>query len=243
MEKSNLKIASIPMQAPLYGAPPYIYPSAELIQVVFNVNRNEIESIVPNPLKIARSPMIMAYVAFFQDSTVGPYHEAAAFVDVKLKTEKIKIRGWFCTNMFVDSDRALTAGREIWGFPKKLAEMSIRDKDGCKIGLLKRNGKELMKIQVKLEHEFDELPMEAFNSVINLKQILSPDGNSLELSEFVLSSMEIKPKRMMGGSASIEFNWSEEDPLYLFEPKTKQTGLHVLADGILTAGRVIHKRK
>lgn len=232
---------SMPVHAPLYPKPPYHYPNAELLMVVYSVTRENIEHIIPAPLTVSRSPLVLSFVAWYPDSSVGAYHEAATFITVKLKTEDISTGGMYCNSMFVDSDRALGAGREIWGYPKKFAQMKLTQEGDTRVGILERNGITIMKIKLEAKNVMEELPVDQVNRVITLKQLMNPEGTGIELSEFVGTDMEVNPAKTMGGKASIEFNESETDPLHLLKPKSPPGGFFIVGDMVLPPGKVIHK--
>ena len=136
------KLLSMPVSASLYPEPPYLYPKAELAVIFYSVDRDAVEHIVPAPLKLARTPMCVAFVAWYPETTIGPYHEAATFIEAKLKTDEGKVSAFYCNAMFVDCDIALAAGREIWGFPKKIAEMSVKREGNTVVGLMEMRAKE-----------------------------------------------------------------------------------------------------
>ena len=230
------KLLSMPVSAPLYPEPPYHYPKAELATVLFSVNRESIETIVPEPLKLSKSPIVMAFVAWYPETTIGPYHEAATFIQASLKTETKKVDGFYCNSMFVDSDIALGAGREIWGYPKKLAEMSVKKEGNKVIGLLRRKNINVMKITVELQNPLTQFP--GLNT-LTLKQIFKPDGSGLELQELIETPQQITAVDVKAGTANIEFQKSEADPLYLLQPKVTMQGLYGLVNLLLPYGHVI----
>jgi acetoacetate decarboxylase len=231
------KLLSMPVSAPLYPEPPYHYPKAELTTILFSVNREAIEAIVPEPLKLSKTPMVMAFVAWYPETTIGPYHEAATFIQASFKTaEGKKVDGFYCNSMFVDSDIALGAGREIWGYPKKFAEMSVKKEGNKVVGLLRRKNINVMKITVELQNPLTQFP--GLNT-LTLKQFFKPDGSGLELQELIETPQQITAVDVKAGTANIEFGKSEADPLYLLQPKVTMQGLYGLVNLLLPYGHVV----
>lgn len=195
--------------------------------------------------------MVICFIAYYEKSVVasspdtltswGSYHEAATLIEVKLKTATSRVKGWFCNSIFVDNDAAMAAGREIYGFPKKIAEMKLFDEDGKKVGIVRRNGIELMKITVEPTRDVDKLPMGEVIKAINLKHFINPECNGIELSEFVATDLVFNTKSIKMGNASIEFKKSERDLIYLLKPMTTPMGAYTVTDGVLPPGKVIHK--
>jgi acetoacetate decarboxylase len=194
---------------------------------------------------------VICFVASYEKSVLGSspntltswgsYNEAATLIEVKLKTKASRIKGWYCNSIFVDDDAAMAAGREIYGFPKKIAEINLFDKDQKKIGIVKRKGIELMRVEFEPQKTIDELPSGAILKAITLKHLVNPECNAIELSEFIATDLIFDTKTIKMGTASINFNKSEQDLVYLLEPKFKPIGVYTIADGILPPGKVIHK--
>lgn len=248
------KLKAMPTSAPLYEfkkSEKFLYPSAEFLFVFYNVDGETVKELVPAPLKTAKSAAVICFVAHYEKSCMASspdtltswnsYNEAATFIEVKLKTKTTRVKGWYCNSMFVDMDAAMAAGREIYGFPKKIAEIKLLDENGNKVGIVKRNGIEIMRIKVELTKDIDELPSGQAMKVITLKHLINPECNGIELSEFVLTELVFDPKTIKMGSASIVFNKSERDLIYLLKPKMNPVGVYTISDGILPPGKVIHK--
>ncbi len=225
----------MPVSASLYPEPPYYYTDAELATIIFSVDREKVKDIVPEPLKLRKSPMVMAFVAWYPETSIGPYHEAASFIEAYLKTDAGKVEAFYCNSMFVDSDIALAAGREIWGYPKKLAEMSVKKEGDKLVGLLRRNGIDVMKITVQQKNKLEQIPDA---STITLKQLLKPDGSGLEIRELIKTTMTMEALDSYGGPATIEFQKSDADPLYMLEPKMTMQGLAGKANIVLPYGKI-----
>ncbi len=239
------RLKAIPISAPLYEFKKnetFFYPDSKFLMVTFSVDREDIKELVPPPLIVGKSPMVICYVAYFKDSFVGNYHEAATFIEARLKTKTTKDMGWYCNSMFVDNDAAMAAGREIYGFPKKIAEFKLFTEKGKQIGIVKRNGIEIMKIVVELTNEVNEIPGGQVIRALTLKHITNPENNGIELSEFVATDLKVIPKTIKNGSTSVEFKESKRDLIYLLKPKTDPLGFYIISNEMyLPPGKIIHK--
>ena len=65
----------------------------------------------------AEVPVCHAMVCWYPWTTFGPYHEAWICVRVLVDG----VRYWYMPVIYTDNEAPLAAGREIWGYPKKLA--------------------------------------------------------------------------------------------------------------------------
>jgi hypothetical protein len=76
--------------------------------------------------------IVTLIMTHFIDSDLGAYHEYSTCVSVNPPGTKPGLRSLqtaFVHHMFVDQAFTLEAGRTIWGFPKVMADYTIREGD------------------------------------------------------------------------------------------------------------------
>jgi acetoacetate decarboxylase len=101
-----------------YGPPPYLYRDVEDCFIVYEADRANVESLLPPGLEIADEvPTCIAWARWVPFSTFGQYHEAYVMVRASFEGQTYLYQPF----IFVDNEIPLTAGREIWGYAKKLA--------------------------------------------------------------------------------------------------------------------------
>lgn len=124
------------------------FAGAEKLQVFFRTDPDVVARIVPKPLRPADEPRAVAFVARYPETNFGlPYDEGALFVEVRWGKE----RGLYCLAMPVTDDMALIGGREVYGFPKKLADRVTLDRSGASVaGSVVRKGTEVLRIEATL---------------------------------------------------------------------------------------------
>jgi Acetoacetate decarboxylase (ADC) len=72
--------------------------------------------------------VVMLILTHFVDGDLGPYYEYSTCVMVKPpQSDSPAFQSAFVHHMFVDQAFTLEAGRTIWGFPKVMADFTIRD--------------------------------------------------------------------------------------------------------------------
>lgn len=77
---------------------------------------------LPPGLSLADEPRATVFVAHYPDTAMGfEYREAAVLIHAKLRGRRVLHCAW----MVVDDDTALILGRELLGFPKKLARIDF----------------------------------------------------------------------------------------------------------------------
>ncbi|MHB8690235.1 MAG: acetoacetate decarboxylase family protein [Solirubrobacteraceae bacterium] len=104
-----------------YGPPPYLYRGVEDIFIAYEADRASVESLLPLGLEPADEvPVCIAWGRWIPFSSFGPYHEAYVMVRTSLDGQTYLYQPFIFTN----NEIPLVAGREIWGFAKKLATMN-----------------------------------------------------------------------------------------------------------------------
>jgi acetoacetate decarboxylase len=242
------ELKSMPVSAPLYSfepGQPLEYPDAELLMVMYSIDPERAVRLVPAPIQIASKPHAICYVARYPKSFVGPYQEAATLIEVELEAGSTRVPGWFVASNYVDSDAAMAAGREIHGFPRKLATIEAAEKDGRRFGRVLRNGLTLMEIGVAPAKEVEELPGGDVINVLNLKVVPSADLNGVESAAIVSCDIAMPGGGQIRiGSAVIELAESVTDPLHLLRPvnpESQMMGAVIGSDFLMSAGKVIRK--
>ena len=72
--------------------------------------------------------VVTLILTHFVDGDLGPYYEYSTCVMVNPpESDAPALQSAFVQHMFVDQAFTLEAGRTIWGFPKVMADFTIRD--------------------------------------------------------------------------------------------------------------------
>src|ERR1700750_1183350 len=93
---------------------------------MFSVNADAAQKMIDySGLKVCRylpgRAVVALILAHFIDGDLGEYHELSTGVMVN------SLQSTFIHHMMVDQGFTLEAGRTIWGFPKVMADFTIRD--------------------------------------------------------------------------------------------------------------------
>jgi hypothetical protein len=165
---------SMPRQCGLYPPPPYEYSHIRAMIVFFQCPPDVKEKYLPPELDSDKS-MDSIFIAEYPDTTIGPYNESLILLSCK---HKRKI-GSYVFSIYVDSDEALAAGREIWGYPKKFCEIKLSPIQNNKVqGTLNRKGMSILDVEVEI---MDEAPQLDPNSKPALRQLTA---NLVDYGEF-----------------------------------------------------------
>ena len=138
---------------------------AEMLLALFRTDPAVVREVLPKPLKPAPEPLAMAFVANYPRTNFGPpYYEGALFVVASYKGEL----GGYCLSMPVTNDTALIAGREQFGFPKKIAEeITLDHGDDHVTGSVTRKGVKILEIDCDLEEPLLFSDMEDYGTAVD----------------------------------------------------------------------------
>lgn len=211
---------SQPIHSPLYKLPPYHYSNVEMFQVLFSISLDTVKEILPPELEPAKR--LRASVTFAKYPSINnldPYCECFFSVLALFKNKPII----YCPFAWVDSDEALCAGREIWGFPKKLAQIEI-SYDGANInGKVLRKGNNIIEASINLS-DHGKLQYIMFEDIVIEKIIpnVKGDGSVRQLNRVRLQNYLLTELR--GGPAKLTVNGSEYDWINIIRPEKIITG-------------------
>lgn len=189
----------------------FLLGDTNMVIAIFKTDPELVKQILPPPLKPAPEPLGSAYVAEFQTTNFGiKYNEAAVLIQAQYQGEI----GNYCLAMPVDNDIAMMAGREVYGFPKKIADSITLTRQGNQVtGTCIRHGIPMIEINANIQTPFPE----KFTSSPYFLLKAFPSLNGLGVDEHprllrLLNKVDYGPIEM--GPGTLKLNKSAKDPLY-----------------------------
>jgi len=123
---------AMPLTSPAYPPGPYRFINREFMIITYRTDPAAIARILPAPL-VAPEPIVKYEFIRMPDSTgFGDYTESGQVIPVTLNGE----RGGYTHAMYLDDEPPIVGGRELWGFPKKLASPTLGTVADTLIGTL-----------------------------------------------------------------------------------------------------------
>ncbi len=175
-----------PSLAPLYPDPPVEYREARLLVAV--VDGGAPAGVLASGLEPGGAPMRAVIFADYPDTSIGPYREVVVLTSASFADTD----GLFCPLIYVTSDAALCAGREIWGFPKKMAEIELETGDGETRARLVRASQELVVIEGSASEPAEPTAIGGLGAspIFNHKQIPAPTGKEPDVDTLTAVRIE-----------------------------------------------------
>jgi acetoacetate decarboxylase len=123
---------------------------AEMLAALWGTKPEIVERFLPPPLKPVERPIAMALVADYPKTNFGlSYKECGLFLAAQYKG----IEGNYCLAMPVTDDLAMAGGREVFGYPKKMANIGFDNQGGAMEGFSERHGVKYFQIKAELTGE------------------------------------------------------------------------------------------
>src|SRR6478609_7281075 len=125
---------AMPLTSPAYPPGPYRFVDREFFIITYRTDATKLRAVVPEPLGIdEREPLVKYEFIRMPDSTgFGDYTETGQVIPVTFQGRK----GGYTHCMFLNDEPPIAGGRELWGFPKKLADPTLRIEIDTLVGTL-----------------------------------------------------------------------------------------------------------
>ncbi len=228
------------------------FRSAEMLWVVFRTDPQVIERILPKPLEPLSEPLALAFVARYPSTNFGlTYSEGALFLPARHKGEQ----GMYCLAMPVDDDMAMVGGREQFGFPKKIAAITLDRENDHVVGSVVRQGTEILRLECELTDPATDQLLEPFGApAVDLdgrpclkgvsflfKHSPSPSGRSMDYVPRLVRQVTLLRLRegARTGQGRVELTSSGTDPLGAVPVRDVVTFVYGLFDNDMLPGRVV----
>lgn len=236
------KAYTMPDTAPLYSPPPVQFRDNKIISILFKTTSEILHKLVPEPLVPNPGNLMFIYVGELniQDPSGGIYSYLEAGIGVPVAFSKTS--GNYAVYLYLDKALPIVGGREIWGWPKKDAQISFKVEDGKISAKIVRFGASLISVTSTLLNKIDPIPSQPELPWFNLKIIPSVEKNSppdvMQLTS--ARNSESKTKELYNCKASLEFGSSPMDPLGTIEIVEILGAQYKVTDFVMNYGEVLH---
>lgn len=224
---------SMPSMAPSYPEGPYEYGEFTVMTLAFEIDPDVHERLVPAPLETGDRPACR--LSFYDYGPVpgfGAYNEFAVSIPVTHDGRQLSFSPYFV----LDGDDPLTAGREIWGIPKKHGSIAVDTDGGLPHATVSRSGHELAAASVDFTGETADHPLSGsrFESVYHKRIPSASAGEPPAVDRLVTAVVrDVTVHRAMTGSGDVSVSGSDADPIGVLSPTGDVTGYVIEAEWVL----------
>ena len=230
---------AMPLTSPAYPIGPYRFINREFLVIAYRTDPKKLRELVPEPLEIA-DPLVKFEFIRMPDSTgFGDYTESGQVIPVSFQGRK----GGYTHCMFLDDHPPIAGGRELWGFPKKLAKPTLRAEIDTLVGTLDYGPVRIATGTMGYKHtEADHAAVLASLVAPNFLLKIMPhvDGTPriCELVEYQL--LDVQLKGAWTGPSALNLVSHALAPLAELPVLEIVSGTHIVADLTLGLGKVVH---
>jgi acetoacetate decarboxylase len=230
---------AMPLTNPSFPKPPYRFYNREYIIISYRTDPAALAAVVPEPLQVAEPIVKYEFIRMPDSTGFGDYTESGQVIPVTYQGE----HGSYVHSMYLDDDAPIAGGRELWGFPKKLASPKISHEGEVIVGTLHYGSQLCAAGTMGYKHKLADTAavakaMQAPNYLLKIIPHVDGTPRILELVRYQLEDITVKGA------------WTSPAALQLFEHVMADvaklpvlevvSALHFVADLTLGMGEVVH---
>ncbi len=233
------KAFAMPITNPAYPHGPYRFNNREFLIITYETDIDLLKEIVPEPLEVV-DPIVKFEFIRMPDSTgFGDYTESGQVIPVRFKGKM----GSYSHAMYLDDHPPIAGGREIWGFPKKLANPTLQVVNETLLGTLEYGPVRIATATMGYKYETVDTKkvLESMGAPNYLLKIIPHvDGSTriCELVEYYLTDITVKGAWQ--GPAQLELAHHALAPVASLPVRRVIGALHLQSDLTLPYGKVVH---
>jgi acetoacetate decarboxylase len=204
---------SLPLDSPLYGPLPITYQNVTLLLYEYETNPEAAAALLPDQLELPDRCTVKALFASYPWTSLGAYNESAQLVKCLYKGKPYD----YAVRLHVTNDAAMAAGREIAGFPKKMADINFTANPEYAFMVERPTGVRLATAVMRPVQRITTgmPPFPITFDYICLRVIPDPSGQAPSLVQLVETDWVLQSGQMWAGQGSLQFTGSSDlDPYH-----------------------------
>jgi acetoacetate decarboxylase len=230
---------AMPLTNPAYPPGPYRFVNREFFIITYRTDPQALQAVIPAPLMMTDAIVKYEFIRMPDSTGFGDYTETGQVIPVSFRGEL----GGYVHAMYLDDEAPIAGGRELWGFPKKLASPELRVEKDTLMGVLRYGPVPVAVATMGFKHR--ALPHDKIQASLAapnylLKIIPHVDGTA-RICELVRYYCEdITVKGAWEGPAALELFHHALAPVASLPVLEVISGVHIQSDLTLGLGTVIH---
>jgi acetoacetate decarboxylase len=230
---------AMPLTSPAFPPGPYRFTNREFLVITYRTDPDTLRAVVPEPLDISE-PLVKYEFIRMPDSTgFGDYTESGQVIPVTFRGAK----GGYVHAMYLNDHPPIAGGRELWGFPKKLASPELAVEIDTLVGTLDYGKVRIAKATMGFKHRAadDAAVLAALAAPNFLLKIIPHVDGSARICELVrYHTTHVTLKGAWTGPGSLELHPHALAPVSELPVLKVESALHFVADLTLDLGEVVY---
>ena len=230
---------AMPLTSPAYPVGPYRFYNREYLIITYRTDPAKLRELVPEPLKLEEPVVKFEFIRMPDSTGFGDYTESGQVIPVSFKGRK----GSYTHCMFLNDHPPIAGGRELWGFPKKLAEPTLKKEIDTLVGTLHFGPLRIAIGTMGYKHKAAELAavkasMLEPNFLLKIMPHVDGTPRICELVEYHLEDLDLKGAWTGPGELTL-FSHALA-PLAELPVLEIVSATHIVADLTLGLGKVVY---
>ncbi len=228
---------AMPMHNPAYPPGPYRFVDREYLIITYRTDPKLLEALIPAPLKLAEPVVKYEFINMPDSTGFGHYCESGQVIPVTLDG----VAGGYVHSMYLNDHPPIAAGRELWGFPKKLGDPELRVHKDTLMGTLDYSDFRVATGTMGFKHKALDREVVAKSMATPsflLKIIPHVDGSAriCELVQYALTDITVKGA--WSGPGALDLRDHALAPVADLPVLEVLSTVHIIADLTLPLGTV-----
>jgi acetoacetate decarboxylase len=230
---------AMPITSPAYPPGPYRFHNREFLIITYRTDPEKLKDVIPAPLEFTEPIVKFEFIRMPDSTGFGDYTESGQVIPVSFRGQK----GGYVHSMYLNDHAPIAAGRELWGFPKKLAYPELRIEKDTLGGVLRYGPVPVAVATMGYKHktlEHGPILESLLAPSYLLKIIPHVDGTPriCELVRYYLQDVTVKGA--WSGPAGLELFQHALAPVAALPVLEVLGAVHIISDLTLGLGEVVH---
>lgn len=230
---------AMPFTSPAFPRGPYRFTQREFLIITYRTDRDALRAVVPEPLEMVQALVKFEFVRMPDSTGFGSYTEAGQVVPVRWNG----VSGTYAHAMYLNDHPPIAGGRELWGFPKKLATPKLTTEKDTLVGTLDYGSVRIARATMGFKHRaVDEATVLASMAEPHfLFKIIPHVDGTPRICELVrYYTTQVKVHGAWTGPCALELHPHALAPVSELPVLEVVSCLHCVADLTLELGEVVH---
>jgi acetoacetate decarboxylase len=229
----------MPLTSPAYPPGPYRFRQREYLIIAYRTDAEKLRALVPGPLQVDEPIVKYEFIRMPDSTGFGDYTESGQVIPVSFRGRQ----GGYTHRMFLNDDPPIAGGRELWGFPKKLAQPSLRAEIDTLVGTLDYGPVRVATGTMGYKHKAADLKatkasLEAPNYLLKIIPHVDGSPRICELVEYHLVDIDLIGA--WTGPGALDLHAHALAPVAELPVLEVVSATHIIADLTLALGKVVH---
>lgn len=230
---------AMPMYNPAYPPGPYRFVDREFLIITYRTDPALLQKMIPAPLKMTEPIVKFEFINMPDSTGFGHYCESGQVIPVTFNG----VAGGYLHSMYLNDHPPIAAGRELWGFPKKLGDPELRVHKDTLVGTLDYSDTRVATGTMGFKHTTldSKAVMESMLAPSFLLKIIPHVDGTPRICELVQYNLtDVIIKGAWSGPGALELGAHALAPVAALPVLEVLSATHILADLTLPYGKVVY---